>query len=144
MSEVSVANSLRSSKSGAARSASAWNGLVVEKQEIHVWPSVLDAEEESGEAWLLWRRMAGDAGGLGELSTFRGRQIVISCGIYEPRGGAQLCRVANWSSERVTIGMPGAALQVGDSRRASGSGCCGPWASPLGRQYEEWAKLTLV
>ena len=59
---------------------------------------------------------------------------MIPCSIYEPAGGAQLCRVANWSAKRVTIGMPGAALQVGDGRRGSGSGCSGPWASPLGRQ----------
>ena len=48
---------------------------------------------------------------------------MIPCSIYEPVGGAQLCRVANWSAKRVTIGMPSAALQVGDGRRASDSGC---------------------
>ena len=48
---------------------------------------------------------------------------MIPCSIYEPGGGVQLCRVANWSAKRVTIGMPGAALQVGDGRRGSGSGC---------------------
>ena len=44
---------------------------------------------------------------------------MIPCSIHEPGGGVQLCRVANWSAKRVTIGMPGAALQVGDGRGGS-------------------------
>ena len=81
--------------SGVLRGQQAWSGLVVEKGEIHVGPSVLDAREDLGKARLLRRRWAGESGGLGELSTIRGGQIVIPCRIYEPGGGAQLCRVSN-------------------------------------------------